>query len=133
MEDFLFFAKTLIFEEIVDRYNRVRAATTRLHPLSRVINDNHHFEEARHLVFGRRAGAALWDRLRAGRGDAGASPTIRNYLGSFLVATWREYYNPDVYADAGSGRPVGRGGDGVVRARPARAPAQRLGGRAPSS
>jgi hypothetical protein len=54
VDDFMFFARTLIFEEIVDHYNRVQARDRRLHPLSR-----------------------------------------------FITASWREYYHPDVYADAG--------------------------------
>ena len=32
---------------------------------------------------------------------------IRSYLAQFLVASWREYYNPDVYADAGLDDPWG--------------------------
>ncbi|MEU8080221.1 diiron oxygenase [Catellatospora citrea] len=98
VDDFLFFAKTLIFEEIVDHYNRVQARDTRLHPLARFINDNHHREEARHLVFGRRLVTELW---RAGDWDAPTAAEIRDDLARFVTATWREYYHPDVYADAG--------------------------------
>jgi hypothetical protein len=100
VDDFLFFAKTLIFEEIVDRYNRVQARDARLHPLARFINDNHHREEARHLVFGRRLVTALWHFCAPGwRGST--IDEVRDDLGQFLATTWREYYNPDVYADAG--------------------------------
>ncbi|GIF96699.1 diiron oxygenase [Catellatospora citrea] len=98
VDDFLFFAKTLIFEEIVDHYNRVQARDTRLHPLARFINDNHHREEARHLVFGRRLVTELW---REGDWDAPTAAEIRDDLARFVTATWREYYHPDVYADAG--------------------------------
>ncbi|GAA1371175.1 diiron oxygenase [Catellatospora chokoriensis] len=98
VDDFLFFAKTLIFEEIVDHYNRVQARDARLHPLARFINDNHHREEARHLVFGRRLVTELW---RAGDWDAPTAAEIRDDLARFVTATWREYYHPDVYADAG--------------------------------
>ncbi|WP_155370991.1 diiron oxygenase [Catellatospora vulcania] len=98
VDDFLFFAKTLIFEEIVDHYNRVQARDGRLHPLARFINDNHHREEARHLVFGRRLVTALW---QAGGWDRATAAEIRDDLARFVTATWREYYHPDVYADAG--------------------------------
>ncbi|GAA1413054.1 diiron oxygenase [Catellatospora coxensis] len=98
VDDLLFFAKTLIFEEIVDHYNRVQARDGRLHPLARFINDHHHREEARHLVFGRRLVTALW---QAGDWDARTAAEIRDDLGRFVTATWREYYHPDVYADAG--------------------------------
>lgn len=96
--DFLFFAKTMIFEEIVDRYNWVQARDDRLHPVARFINRNHHLEEARHLVFGRHLVAELW---RAGRWDEQTTAGLRGYLAQFIVSSWREYYNPDAYADAG--------------------------------
>lgn len=98
VDDFLFFAKTLIFEEIVDHYNRVQARDGRLHPLARFINDNHHREEARHLVFGRRLVTELW---QAADWDQPTAAEIRDDLARFVTATWREYYHPDVYADAG--------------------------------
>jgi hypothetical protein len=100
IDDFLFFAKTLIFEEIVDRYNRVQARDHRLHPLARFINDNHHREEARHLVFGRCLVTALWTAC-APEWSPPVRDEIRDDLGHFFTASWREYYHPDVYADAG--------------------------------
>ncbi len=106
VEDFLFFVKTLIFEEIVDRYNWVQARDSRLHPVARFINHNHHVEEARHLVFGRRLVAALWDAC-APDWDEQKVTEIRAYLQQFLVASWREYYNPDVYVDVGLEDPWG--------------------------
>ena len=30
---------------------------------------------------------------------------VRRYLASYLVASWREYYNPSVYVDAGLADP----------------------------
>lgn len=102
VDDLLFFAKTWLFEEIVDRYNRVQARDPRLHPLARFINDNHHREEARHLAFGRQLIRALWaagDWAEADRAEIDAE------LAQFVTATWREYYNPDVYADAGLDAP----------------------------
>jgi hypothetical protein len=99
VEDFLFFAKTLIFEEIVDRYNRVQARDRRLHPVARFINDNHHREEARHLVFGRCLVTALWTSC-APDWSQSTRDEVRDDLVQFFAASWREYYNPDVYADA---------------------------------
>lgn len=98
VRDFLFFAKTMIFEEIVDHYNRVQARDERLHPLSRFINRNHHVEEARHLIFGRQLVTELW---RTRGWDDATTSDIRGYLAQFIVSSWREYYNPDAYADAG--------------------------------
>jgi hypothetical protein len=98
VEDLLFFVKTLIFEEIVDRYNWVQSRDSRLEPIARFINHNHHFEESRHLVFGRHLVTALWEAC-ASCWDSATIDDIRTYLEQFFVATWREYYNPDVYAD----------------------------------
>jgi P-aminobenzoate N-oxygenase AurF len=99
VDDFLFFAKTMIFEEIVDRYNWLQGRDARLHQLARFINNNHHFEESRHLVFGRQLVAALW-RGCAPDWDADRVADVRGRLTQFFVTSWREYYNPDVYADA---------------------------------
>ena len=100
VEDFLFFAKTMIFEEIVDRYNWIQGRDVRLHPVARFINNNHHFEESRHLIFGRRLVAALWTACAPDWGPAGVRD-VRGELDQFFAASWREYYNPDVYADVG--------------------------------
>jgi hypothetical protein len=104
VEDFLFFAKAMIFEEIADRYNWIQGRDPRLHPVARFINNNHHFEESRHLVFGRRIVQALWEDCSPDW-DEERIDDIREYLTAFTMATWREYYNPDVYADAGLDRP----------------------------
>jgi len=104
VDDFLFFARTLIFEEIVDHLNRVQARDLRLHPLARFINDSHHRDEARHLVFGRCLVAALWKSCSPGWSPA-VTAEIRDALDRFLTATWREFYHPDVYADAGLNDP----------------------------
>ena len=55
IDDFLFFAKVLIFENLADYYNLRQAADERLDPIARFINHNHHVEESRHLAFGRRS------------------------------------------------------------------------------
>lgn len=99
-DDFLFFAKTMIFEEIVDYYNSSQAKDTRLHPIARFINAYHHAEESRHLVFGRRLTERLWQACAPAWGDE-ARESVREYLRAFVVMAWREYYNPDVYADCG--------------------------------
>jgi hypothetical protein len=99
-EDFLFFARVAIFEEIVDRYNVVMGRDERLAPVARRINANHHAEETRHLVFGRRIVEALW-RAGAERWSPEVIEGIRSHLAGYLTTTWRQYYNPDIYRDAG--------------------------------
>lgn len=99
-EDFLFFAKVVIFEELVDYYNLSMAQDARLHPLAQQINRYHHNDETRHLAFGRALSQQIYDHY-AGQWDAETRQRVSDYLGDYLIATWREYYNPDVYTDAG--------------------------------
>jgi hypothetical protein len=125
--DFLFFAKVMVFEEVVDRYNVLMARDERLTPIARFINRNHHLEETRHLAFGRRMVAALYRE-----GERSWSPDlvtdVRRYLLGFLAQTWREFYNPAVYADAGVGDPWGGARRGV-EAPPAARHRSRISGR----
>jgi P-aminobenzoate N-oxygenase AurF len=103
-DDVLFFARVLVFEEIVDRYNVAQGRDERLHPLARFINRNHHAEETRHLAFGRQLVAGLWDAWRP-RWDDDVVAGIRAHLAAFAQVSWREYYNPHVYRDAGFADP----------------------------
>jgi len=103
-EDFLFFAKVLIFEEIADGFNQLMARDERLAPIARRINLLHHRDESRHLVFGRAMAARLFS-THAPSWPAGHVEAVRRYLASYLTATWREYYNPSAYRDAGLADP----------------------------
>ena len=103
-EDFLFFAEVAIFEEIVDRYNLTMGRDERLTPVVRQINANHHAEESRHLMFGRRIVAELWSRS-VDRWPPEVVERIRAHLDAYVTATWREYYNPHVYRDTGIADP----------------------------
>lgn len=99
-EEFLFYARVLLFEEIVDVYNARMARDARLAPIARAINAMHHRDETRHLAFGRRQMKRLWARAAPGWSEetrAGA----RAHLEAFLEATWKSYYNPQAYRDAG--------------------------------
>jgi hypothetical protein len=103
-EDVLFFAKVLVFEEIVDHYNRAMARDARLAPIAREINRLHHLDEARHLAFGR----LLVKDLLARHAPSWSPETlagVRATLAAFVEAMWRQYYNPEVYRDAGLANP----------------------------
>lgn len=108
VSDFLFFAKVLIFEELVDHYNLIMSKDTRLHDLAVAINANHHYEESRHLAFGRRMCAELWG-VEDGWND-GERASARNHLQQFFTVTWREYWNPLVYQDAKVSEALGSSG-----------------------
>jgi hypothetical protein len=99
-EDFLFFAKVLVFEEIVDLYNVTMARDERLVEIARQINLLHHRDEARHLVFGRQIVKELFAR-HSPSWSPETIQGVRDYMKNYLVSTWKEYYNPDVYSDAG--------------------------------
>lgn len=105
-EDVLFFARVLIFEEIADAHNRTMANDERLAPLARRINRLHHLDEARHLAFGRALVAELFER-HAPSWSAETLAGVRATLAAFVTATWKEYYNPDVYRDTGLDDPYG--------------------------
>ena len=98
--DFLFFAKVLIFEELVDFFNVAMGKDARLNPLVQQINWYHHCDEARHLTFGRTVTKYLYEYYARGWSEE-TKANIPAYLADYLRATWREYYNPSVYADAG--------------------------------
>lgn len=98
-EEFLFFAKVMIFEEIVDVYNVRMARDERLEAVARAINRMHHQDESRHLAFGRRQVRRLFER-HAPAWSRDVREGVRAYLGEYLVSTWKQYYNPDVYRDA---------------------------------
>lgn len=98
-EDLLFFARVLVFELIVDGYNQRMAKDGRLHPLVCEINRRHHEDESRHLAFGRLVVEDLWNR-HAPTWSEDTRAGVRSYMAAYVEATWREYYNPDVYRDA---------------------------------
>jgi hypothetical protein len=105
-EDFLFFAKVLIFEEIVDVFNLRMSKDERLEPIARQINLIHHLEETRHLAFGRAITAEIFER-HAPDWKPETRRGVSEYLAAYLRATWKEYFNPDVYVDAGIADPYG--------------------------
>jgi hypothetical protein len=104
-EDVLFFARVMIFELLVDTFNRRMAKDERLHPLVREINRRHHEDESRHLAFGRLLVEDLW-RRHSPRWSETTRAAVPAYLAAYLTATWKEYYNPDVYKDAGLPEPI---------------------------
>jgi hypothetical protein len=99
-EEFLFFLKVFIFEEIADYFNVKMGSDERLVETARKINYYHHVDESRHLAFGRQHLKEVWDQYSASWGNEYKSQ-LESYIKQYLVSTWREYYNPDVYVDAG--------------------------------
>jgi len=104
-EDFLFFAKVMVFEEIVDVYNLRMSRDDRLHPVARTINELHHLDETRHLAFGRLLVPELFAE-HSPSWDADTLQNVRSDISNYFLATWKEYYNPDVYRDLGLEKPL---------------------------
>jgi hypothetical protein len=102
--DFLFFAKILMFEEIVDHYNVHMAADAELEPIARAVNEQHHLDEVRHLAFGRLLVKDLFTTYSSRWSDE-TLVGVRLHLADYLESMWRQYYNPAVYADAGLAEP----------------------------
>lgn len=102
--DFLFFARVMIFEDIVDCFNTRMGADNRLVEVARWINADHHREERRHLAFGRRVVLRLF---ADGRRDwpPALLDEVRAALTGYLQAVWLTFYNPQSYADAGLDEP----------------------------
>ena len=90
----------------MDVYNVRMAKDARLAPLARRINLLHHRDEARHLAFGSLLVQRMFEEYSQQWSDA-TLQALRDYLSSYLVATWHEYFNPDVYRDAGLDDPCG--------------------------
>src|SRR5205814_2962320 len=78
-EHMLFFGRVMIFEEIVDYFNRRMATDERLSTVAREINRLHHADESRHLIFGRRIVKELFEHFRPKWSEATVEG-IRSYL-----------------------------------------------------
>ncbi len=103
-EEFLFFLKVFIFEEIADYFNVKMGSDERLVETARKINYYHHVDESRHLAFGRAHLKEVWDQFSGSWGEEYRT-ALAVYIGQYINSTWREYYNPDVYVDAGIENP----------------------------
>jgi len=97
-EDFLFFVKVVIFEELVDFYNLNMSDDERLHDLARGINQYHHNDEVRHISFGRTITRNLFNQLKPEWSEEKLFQ-IQAYILAYIESTWKEYYNPYVYND----------------------------------
>lgn len=103
---FVFFARVLMFEELVDQINTTLAADERVAAVVRQINHAHHLDEVRHIAFGR-----VWLRHLATKTRTqwrrDGSWRIGRYLSDYRTALWRDLFNPDVYRDVGLTDPLG--------------------------
>lgn len=99
-EELLFFIKVLVFEEYVDFFNIKISKDDRVNPIARQIHRQHHMEESRHLSFGREMVKTIL-RQNKDSWDSTVIDGIKKYVESYMISTWKEYYNPSMYQDAG--------------------------------
>jgi hypothetical protein len=105
VENFLVFARILIFEEIVDHYNMRMGSDESLHETIRQVNSVHHQDESRHIAFGRELVKHLFNELEP-RLDTSTRSDIEIYLKRYLSYSIQSLYNPQVYKDAGLADPL---------------------------
>ncbi|OIB04952.1 AurF domain containing protein [Paenibacillus sp. LC231] len=99
-EDFLVFARILIFEEIVDYFNICMGNDRTLDPIIQKINKVHHMDESRHISFGREIVKVLHENLRE-KYDGDKLKELEDYIKRYMKASIHSLYNPIVYKDAG--------------------------------
>jgi hypothetical protein len=105
-EEIGFFAQVLVVEELSDVYNVAMSDDERLAPIVRAVNRTHHIDEARHIHFGRVYLKHLWDRFTPTWTEE-QKQSFRSWLIDYVNASWRDFYNPSVYKDAGVADPYG--------------------------
>ena len=98
--DISFFLGVLVVEELSDYYNVAMGHDERLPQIIQDINWTHHVDEARHVHFGRAYLRELWERTAPRWSDAELAH-FRTWLVDYVNASWRDFYNPSVYRDAG--------------------------------
>ncbi len=97
---FLVFARILILEEMLDYYNVIIAADESIPAIIRKLNSVHHFEESRHMAFGRSVVTDLYGKVQ-GRGVESDIEYCRTYIERYFEWCLDALYNPEMYRDAG--------------------------------
>ena len=98
--DLVFYCRVLIVEELGDVYNRAMMDDKGINGLVRQINEFHHRDEARHLAFGRAWAAELFER-HTQDWSSDQLQRFQNWLSNYFTSSWKDFYNPSVYRDAG--------------------------------
>ena len=99
-EEVAFLCKVLVVEELGEYYNVIMWHDDRIHPLVSEINRVHHFDESRHLAFGRVRLVETFQRVSADWSEEELQ-RFRDWLVAYLTSSWGDYYNPTMYKDAG--------------------------------
>ncbi len=103
-KDVIVFGRIVIFEEIVDYYNKRIGADGRLPAVVRELHSAHHHDESRHVAFGKRFVKHLYDNAVAADDQGGARADVENYLKSYMSYSVASLYSARAYRDAGIAR-----------------------------
>ena len=94
-EEFVFFGRVLVFEEIAHFYNRRIAADPDVWSLAREINAYHAEDETRHIAFGRLLLDDLWERW-APQWSVEERRRIGGSLRDYMDSVVRSYVSPQI-------------------------------------
>lgn len=105
VDDCLVFARILIFEEIVDVWNKANAGCPSVDTFVRELNDAHRQDERRHVSFGRAivrdVSAPLVEELTDRE-----LQDLQTYVASYLNHLYRSFFNPRTYGEVGLNQPL---------------------------
>ena len=100
----MFFARVLLFEEVVDAINLRTARDPRVAQPVRAIHEYHHRDEARHLAFGREMLRRLWLE-HAAAWSARERAATAAHLDGYLASVGRDLCSVDALRAAGLSEP----------------------------
>ena len=104
IDDLKLFGRILLFEELVDFFNRRIARDERIECATRKIHRLHHFEEARHLAFGRQFLRSI-AKTHLPKLSPDEIAELQADFEAYLEATWKELFSVDAYRDTGLNNP----------------------------
>lgn len=105
IDNFLMFVRALVFEELVDTYNRSMGEDDRLDPFVQHLNRIHHLDEGRHIAYGRAYVELLHSDLRETYPKTRLDE-IEDFIKRFMRICVLKLYSPEIYRDAGMDRPA---------------------------
>ncbi|BDI20483.1 hypothetical protein ANSO36C_62850 (plasmid) [Nostoc cf. commune SO-36] len=102
--NFMFFVRTLIFEEIVDFYNRKMGQDKMLPKFIQEINWLHHLDEGRHIKYGRQYVNLICQEL-LNKYPKERILEIESAVKGFMELSVQKLYRREIFVDAGIDEP----------------------------
>ena len=100
----IIFVRVLIFEEIVDFYNRKMGKDTGLPEFVQKINWLHHLDEGRHIKYGRMYIETFFKQLQEKYSEERLRQ-LENTIKTFMQLSIQKLYRREMYMDAGIDEP----------------------------